>query len=97
MHKLPLVNKDLALKYLENESSTDPKKKKKTTPNLLKDDRFKALFDNPDFQVDVNSETYALLNPVISQMGKTKKQKKSKAQVDEGDANEDDDAGKIIN
>ncbi|XP_058808997.1 nucleolar protein 10 [Phymastichus coffea] len=78
IQKLPVINKDLAMKHLENESTTDLKKKKKATPNLLKDDRFKALFENPDFQVDVYSEEYALLNPVISQMGKTKKQRASK-------------------
>lgn len=51
------------------------KKKKKITSNILKDDRFKALFNNPDFQVDKNSEEYALLNPVISQLEKSRAKK----------------------
>lgn len=32
--------------------------KSKHTVSLLKDDRFKALFENPDFQVDKNAEEY---------------------------------------
>lgn len=71
MHKLPTINQDLALKHIEMES--DPKSKKKNQPNLLKDDRFKALFSNPDFQIDTNTEEYALLNPVISQTLKRKR------------------------
>lgn len=80
---------------MTNETTTDPKIKKKATPNLLKDDRFKALFENPDYQVDVNSEEYALLNPVISQMGKIKKQKARKVQVEENN-DDDGDAGKMV-
>lgn len=80
----------MALKHIENEM--DPKKKKKATPNLMKDERFKALFENPDFQVDFNSEEYALLNPVISQMNKTKKKVVQK----EENVDDNDDAGKII-
>lgn len=89
VQKLPSINKDLALKHMENEISTDSKKKKKATPNLLKDDRFKALFENPDFQVDFNSEEFALLNPVISQMSKTKK----KNVKEQEELEENDDAG----
>lgn len=33
-------------------------KKNKTGANLLKDDRFKALFENPEFQVDKNADEY---------------------------------------
>lgn len=33
-------------------------KKNKTGSNLLKDDRFKALFENPEFQVDKNADEY---------------------------------------
>lgn len=32
-------------------------------PNLLNDPRFKALFENPEFQVDENTREFALLNP----------------------------------
>lgn len=57
------------------DDETNIKKKKKSASNLLKDDRFKALFSNPDFQVDKNSEEYSLLNPVISQLDKSKARK----------------------
>lgn len=83
------------MKHIENETTTDLKKKKKATPNLLKDSRFKALFENPDFQVDVNTEEYALLNPVISQMGKMKKRKAPMVQS-EDNTKEESDAGKNV-
>lgn len=54
--KLPPVNKELALKLINDEK--EGKKNKKNTTNLLKDDRFKALFENPAFQVDTNAEEY---------------------------------------
>lgn len=34
------------------------RKKNKSGTNLLKDDRFKALFENPDFEVDKTAEEY---------------------------------------
>ncbi|XP_078042598.1 nucleolar protein 10 lethal (2) 34Fd [Augochlora pura] len=80
IQKMPSVNKDLALKLMDDEANA--KKKKKNASNILKDDRFKALFSNPDFQVDTNSEEYSLLNPVISRLDKTRA-KKLKAQLAE--------------
>jgi len=32
-------------------------------PNLLTDDRFKALFEDPEFEVDTSTREYELLNP----------------------------------
>ncbi|XP_076236423.1 nucleolar protein 10-like isoform X2 [Calliopsis andreniformis] len=78
IQKMPNVNKELALKLMDDEMNV--KKKKKNSASLLKDDRFKALFSNPDFQVDTNSEEYALLNPVISQLERSRA-KKLKAQL----------------
>ncbi|KYN19287.1 Nucleolar protein 10 [Trachymyrmex cornetzi] len=78
IQKLPSVNQELALKLMGNANINN--KKKQTSSNLLKDERFKALFNNPDFQVDKNSEEYALLNPVVSQLAKNKV-KKLKRQV----------------
>ncbi|XP_052125716.1 nucleolar protein 10 [Frankliniella occidentalis] len=70
LQKLPKVNKDLALKLMDEEPS---KKKSKTETNLLQDNRFKALFENPEFQVDKNAEEYRLLNPVLNRVDKSKK------------------------
>lgn len=36
--------------------------------NLLDDPRFKAMFEDKDFQVDTQSEEYRLLNPVLARL-----------------------------
>lgn len=72
LDKLPKVNKDLALKLMDDQSSKN-KKKKEESASLLKDSRFKLLFENPDFEVDKNAEEFRLLNPVLSRLDKTKK------------------------
>jgi ribosome biogenesis protein ENP2 len=48
----------LALKLIDEEQKEKKKKNNKSGANLLKDDRFKALFENPDFEVDKNAEEY---------------------------------------
>lgn len=81
LQKLPKVNKDLALKLMDD--STKDKKKKANAENLLQDDRFKALFENPDFQVDKNAEEYRLLNPVLSRLDKSRKKELKKKLLEE--------------
>ena len=83
--KLPKVNKQLAERLLE-ESSTG----KSSTPaaantsaqinsqNPIGDDRFAALFTNPDFEVDEASEEYQLLHPVLTHREKRRLKKKEK-------------------
>lgn len=66
------MNKELALKLM---SAPESSKKKVQTENLLKDDRFKTMFENPDFEVDKNVEEYKLLNPVLSRLDKRKMSK----------------------
>ncbi|KAI8344326.1 WD40-repeat-containing domain protein [Chlamydoabsidia padenii] len=61
-NKLPAVNKQLAQKLLEDTSKTNKKKKTETT-SLLEDDRFKDMFADPEFQVDMESKEYELLHP----------------------------------
>ncbi|CAH1974560.1 unnamed protein product [Acanthoscelides obtectus] len=73
--KLPKVNKDLALKLMNEQND---KKRKEGAASLLADDRFKALFENPDFEVDRNAEEYRLLNPVLSRMEEKNKKKQLK-------------------
>lgn len=45
---------------------------RKKSGNLLKDDRFKALFSNPEFEVDKNADEYKMLTPVLSRLQKNK-------------------------
>lgn len=53
-------------------------KKKKTPSNLLTDNRFKALFENPDFEVDKNTDEFRLLNPVLSRLDKAREKELKK-------------------
>ncbi|GAB1859529.1 Nucleolar protein 10 [Camponotus japonicus] len=91
IQKLPSVNQELALKLMCNANVKN--KKKQVSSNLLKDERFKFLFSNPDFQIDKNSAEYALLNPVISQLDKNKadKLKQQLAQEEETQDRSDED------
>jgi len=117
--KLPKVNKELALKLMEQgdeEAEMASRKKKgkvgithgstnlfsrpevaaserrtptlitlpplspnlpheQVLPSVLGDDRFKVMFENPDYQVDEQSEEFRLLNPIVSRVGQ-KRQKK---------------------
>lgn len=88
---MPSVNQELALKLMCNANVKN--KKKQVSSNLLKDERFKFLFSNPDFQIDKNSAEYALLNPVISQLDKNKadKLKQQLAQEEETQDRSDED------
>ncbi|XP_036729026.1 nucleolar protein 10 isoform X2 [Balaenoptera musculus] len=78
LKKLPKVNKELALKLIEEEEEKQKstwKKKVKSLPNILTDDRFKVMFENPDFQVDEESEEFRLLNPLVSKLCEKRKKK----------------------
>ncbi|CAG9797405.1 unnamed protein product [Chironomus riparius] len=84
---VPKVNREIALKFMDTEDSG----KKTKTSNLLKDDRFKAMFENPEFEVDKSTEEYRLLKPLLTQLDKSKVKKLEKkyAQNDEnGDKDE---------
>ena len=78
VNKLPRINKDLALKLMQNQE----KKNKKNT-NLLKEERFKDLFENPEFEVDKNADEYRLLNPVLSRLDKVKETSKQEKLIGE--------------
>lgn len=45
----------------------------KAVANLLTDDRFKVMFENPDYQVDERSEEFRLLNPIVSKVGEKRR------------------------
>jgi len=72
---LPNVNKDLFMK-LKDQEKKDKKPLKKG--DLLGDDRFGALFTNPEFEVDQNEEAYRLLNPVVARLDKSRKKELEK-------------------
>ncbi|XP_054164534.1 nucleolar protein 10-like [Oppia nitens] len=63
---LPKVNKQLAQRLAFEAQNVSQKSSKKSKPDLLKDDRFKDIFTNPDFEINEQSEDYRLLHPVIN-------------------------------
>lgn len=69
---LPKINQDLALKILNDEQIDDKSKLNKKAPNLLEDERFKVMFENPDYQIDKNAEEYKMLAPVLNRLEKSK-------------------------
>lgn len=78
LNKLPKVNKELALKYMEAELDTTKKKKKKPETNISTDDRFKSIFEDTNFQIDQNADEYRLLNPVLTRLDKNKEKQLKK-------------------
>ncbi|THG03512.1 nucleolar protein 10 [Camellia sinensis] len=77
--KLPKVNRVLAARLLENEEAENEKKdeddavakktskkKKGLRSDDLKDERFAAIFENKDFEVDEFSQEYLALHPMAS-------------------------------
>lgn len=90
---VPKVNKEVALKFMDIEDAG----KKTKNPNLLHDERFKAMFQNPDFEVDKETEEYRLLKPLLVQLDKSKlkklerKYKQQEQEQTQGDEHSTDD------
>lgn len=82
--KLPSVNRSLAERLIQEEEEMEAgemnkkKKMKKAGTNPMKDDRFKLMFENPDFQIDTMSEEYRLLNPVMARLEQSKQKDREK-------------------
>ncbi|XP_022662202.1 nucleolar protein 10-like [Varroa destructor] len=73
---LPAVNKRVAQRLLEKEQElkeSNDKKKMKKFNNPMKDPRFSAMFSNPEFEVDEETEDYNRLRSVIAILQKPKK------------------------
>ncbi|XP_062142963.1 nucleolar protein 10 [Drosophila sulfurigaster albostrigata] len=70
--KLPKVNKELALKIMDEQANPSNSAKQRNVPNLLQDSRFKAMFENTDFAVNKEAEEYRLLAPVLNRLDKSK-------------------------
>ncbi|KAJ6870378.1 hypothetical protein NC652_036114 [Populus alba x Populus x berolinensis] len=76
--KLPKVNRKLAASVIEkeaeieqieddkNETKKASRKKKGLGPEIFEDERFKALFEDKDFEIDENSKEYLALHPMAS-------------------------------
>ncbi|KAJ6425973.1 hypothetical protein OIU84_026536 [Salix udensis] len=76
--KLPKVNRKLAASVIEkeaeieqieadkNETKTASRKKKGLGQEIFEDERFKALFEDKDFEIDENSAEYLALHPMAS-------------------------------
>lgn len=77
LNTLPKVNKELAIKWMNAQQQLQQQStsKKGATSSLLQDDRFGAIFKNPDFEIDKDANEFRLLNPVLSKMDKKKTQK----------------------
>lgn len=81
LQKLPSVNRELAKKLIDEEEArkANPRKREnKAVSSLLKDDRFAAMFTNPDFEIDPESEEFRLINPVMSKLDKARQKREEK-------------------
>lgn len=81
---MPLVNRALAQKLSEQAVAPEDQKKKKRATGLLKDARFGALFANPDFAIDEESDAFKLINP--STVAATSRAEASEDEVSEEEA-----------
>lgn len=70
--KLPKVNKELALKIMDEQANPSNSAKQRNMPSLLQDSRFKAMFENTDFAINKEAEEYRLLAPVLNRLDKSK-------------------------
>ncbi|KAK5646790.1 hypothetical protein RI129_005254 [Pyrocoelia pectoralis] len=84
LNKLPKVNKDLALRLMDIDKN-ERRKAKIGTGNLLTDNRFQGLFNNPDFEIDKTTEEFRLINPILAkiEMNKQKQLQKKLSKVQE--------------
>ncbi|KTW26949.1 hypothetical protein T552_02439 [Pneumocystis carinii B80] len=73
--KLTKINHNLAQHLLHKEEKERKKNKGKGGPSILEDERFKDVFNDPEYEIDENTVEFMQLNPVQS----TKKYENSKA------------------
>lgn len=85
---LPVVNRELAKKLQEAAEPVAelPRAKRASrTATILEDTRFKAIFENPDFEVDPSSDEYRLLNPLVKSLDKRQKKKVAEVEIQGND------------
>jgi len=91
MSKIPKVNKQLAEKLIEAKTKKNGEMEDEGIKNPLGDDRFASMFTNKDFQVDMESEEYRLLHPVVSKQDKAARRKQEASEDEASDSGSDDD------
>ena len=74
--KLPRINKQFAIELLQNKKSRHGEQ-----ANPLGDDRFASMFQEPEFEMNTESEEYQLLHPIISCFQKNVKRKLEKLKL----------------
>ncbi|ODV72592.1 ribosome biosynthesis protein ENP2 [Cyberlindnera jadinii NRRL Y-1542] len=72
------VNKDLAEKIGKKAGSA-------VAESVVNDDRFKEMFENPEFQIDVESHDYKQLNPVSNENDVSSKRSRALTAAEESD------------
>ena len=72
--KLPKVNRKLAERILNGSKQTKASKQEKADPKeLMEDDRFSSLWNDPKFVVDEQSEEFARVNPSTAAMANARR------------------------
>lgn len=85
------MNRELAYKLMEESRTIDEleaegkksKGEKILKASLLKDSRFKDLFENPDFEIDKAADEYRLLHPAVSRLDKAREKRIQKHAAEE--------------
>jgi len=91
LSKMPKINRVIAERLLDEKQSmkNQGEIQDEGIANPLGDDRFAAMFLNKDFQVDMESEEYRLLHPVMSKQEKERRRRRdeefSEDEVDAAD------------
>uniref|UniRef100_A0A182W6Z4 Nucleolar protein 10 n=1 Tax=Anopheles minimus TaxID=112268 RepID=A0A182W6Z4_9DIPT len=91
---LPKVNRELAQQLIQEKHMSNSKRSA-IANGLLGDDRFKQMFDNPDFEIDREAEDYRLLSAVLKRADRDKARRKENVVVtaveeEEGQSTDDD-------
>ena len=80
--KLPKVNTQYYERLLEDQDD-DNKAIVKSAKNQLTDDRFSSLFQDNEFDIEAESDTFKRLNPVLNRIGKKKQKQMMKDKHEE--------------
>ena len=90
-------NKDTDKEVDKRKAARERKKTAKVdkAAGFLADDRFQKMFENPDFQIDKESEEYRNIQPIVESLEKRVEGKKKKKQsVNEADDKVEEDDGR---